>query len=207
MRLREKVVAGTARLEPGEGIIGIELAADLGLRPGDRLTVLTGTVSETVRVTALVDLGVRELNRRTVIVPLRLAQSLLGLPGGATSLDLALVDVWAAKDMAADLRRQFPYQVESWQETNAQLVSALNAQSVSTGLIRIIVLIVVEVGLITPPVGMNLFVINSMAKDIPIARTYRGVTPFIICQVITLLVVFFWPPFATWLPSVLVTGF
>jgi lipoprotein-releasing system permease protein len=100
-----------------------------------------------VRVTALVDLGVRDLNRRTVIVPLRLAQSLLGLPGGATSLDLALADVWAAKDLAADLRRQFPYKVESWQETNAQLVSALNAQSVSTGLIRLIVMIVVVLGI------------------------------------------------------------
>ena len=44
----------------------------------------------------------------------------------------------------------------------------------------IIVLIVVEVGLITPPVGMNLFVINSMAKDTPISATYRGVTPFVI---------------------------
>lgn len=41
----------------------------------------------------------------------------------------------------------------------------------------ILVLIVVEVGLITPPVGMNLFVINSMAKDTPIVQTYRGVTP------------------------------
>jgi hypothetical protein len=45
---------------------------------------------ESVRVTALVDLGVRDLNRRTVIVPLRAAQSLLGLPGGATNLDLTL---------------------------------------------------------------------------------------------------------------------
>ncbi len=44
----------------------------------------------------------------------------------------------------------------------------------------ILVLIVVEVGLITPPVGMNLFVINSMARDIPILQTYRGVTPFVI---------------------------
>ncbi len=44
----------------------------------------------------------------------------------------------------------------------------------------ILVLIVVEVGLITPPVGMNLFVINSMAKDTPIVATYRGVTPFVI---------------------------
>src|SRR5690606_10146678 len=38
----------------------------------------------------------------------------------------------------------------------------------------ILVLIVVEVGLITPPVGMNLFVINSMARDTPIIQTYRG---------------------------------
>ena len=147
VRLREKVVAGVASLAPGEAIIGTELAADLGVRPGDRLTVLSGTVSETVRVTALVDLGVRELNRRTVVVPLRLAQSLFGLPGGATNLDLALVDVWGAKVFAASLRAQFAYKVESWQETNAQLVSALNAQSVSTGLIRAIVLVVVVLGI------------------------------------------------------------
>jgi lipoprotein-releasing system permease protein len=147
VRLREKVVAGVASLAPGEAIIGTELASDLGVRPGDRLTVLSGTVSETVRVTALVDLGVRELNRRTVVVPLRLAQSLFGLPGGATNLDLALVDVWGAKVFAASLRGQFAYKVESWQETNAQLVSALNAQSVSTGLIRAIVLVVVVLGI------------------------------------------------------------
>ncbi|MDP2263700.1 MAG: TRAP transporter large permease [Hydrogenophaga sp.] len=43
----------------------------------------------------------------------------------------------------------------------------------------ILVLIVVEVGLITPPVGMNLFVINSMARDTPITQTYRAVMPFV----------------------------
>ena len=48
----------------------------------------------------------------------------------------------------------------------------------------ILVLIVVEVGLITPPVGMNLFVINNMAKTVPIAQTYRGVTPFVITDLI-----------------------
>ena len=147
VRLRDKVIAGVARLGPGEAIIGSELASNLGLRPGDRVTLQTGTVSETVRVTALVDLGVRELNRRMVVVPLRLAQSLLGLPGGATSVDLALHDVWGAQDFAAGLRQQFPYLVESWQETNAQLVAALNAQSVSTGLIRAIVLVVVVLGI------------------------------------------------------------
>ncbi len=145
--LRAKVVSGTARLAPGEAILGRDLAADLGVRVGDRLTVQTGAVNDSVRVTALVDLGVKELNRRTVIVPLRAAQNLLGLPGGATTIDLTVKDVWAAQALAESLRRQFPYKIESWQESNAQLVSALNAQSVSTGLIRAVVLVVVVLGI------------------------------------------------------------
>ncbi|MBS3912142.1 MAG: ABC transporter permease [Hydrogenophaga sp.] len=145
--LRGKVVSGVARLGPGEAIVGRDLAADLGVRVGDRFMVQTALVSDAVRVTALVDLGVKELNRRTVIVPLRAAQSFLDLPGGATTIDLAVRDVWAAQALADDLRRQLPYQVESWQESNAQLVSALNAQSVSTSLIRGVVLVVVVLGI------------------------------------------------------------
>ncbi|MBK7955802.1 MAG: ABC transporter permease [Candidatus Accumulibacter sp.] len=147
VHLRSKVVQGEARLGPGEGIIGRELADDLGVRVGDRISLVTGSSTDSLRVTALVDLGVRELNRRTVIVPLRAAQSLVGLPGGATGLDLALVDVWAAQGLAADLAQRFPYKVESWQEANSQLVSALNAQSVSTALIRGVVMVVVVLGI------------------------------------------------------------
>jgi C4-dicarboxylate transporter, DctM subunit len=56
----------------------------------------------------------------------------------------------------------------------------------------ILVLIVVEVGLITPPVGLILFIINSMARDVPLSATYRGVLPFIGSDLIrtTLLVAF-----------------
>ena len=145
--LRGKVVRGQARLAPGEAIIGRELAGDLGVRVGDRLTVQTSTVAEALRVTALVDLGIRDLNRRTVLVPLRTAQSLLALPGGVTGLDLTLRDVWAAQHVADDLRRRYPYKIESWQESNAQLVTALNAQSISTLLIRAVVGVVVVLGI------------------------------------------------------------
>jgi lipoprotein-releasing system permease protein len=147
VNLRSKVVEGVPLLGPGEGIIGRELADDLGVRVGDRLSIVTGGISDSLRVTALVDLGVRELNRRTVIVPLRAAQSLVGLPGGATSLDLTLVDIWSAQGLATELAQRFPYKVESWQEANAQLVSALNAQSISTGVIRAVVMIVVVLGI------------------------------------------------------------
>lgn len=151
VHIRSKVVEGQARLGPGEGMIGRDLANDLGVRVGDRLNLSTGTstgsVTDSLRVTALVDLGVRELNRRTVIVPLRTAQSLVSLPGGATNLDIALRDVWTAQTLASDLSQRFPYKIESWQEANAQLVSALNAQSVSTALIRGVVMVVVILGI------------------------------------------------------------
>jgi lipoprotein-releasing system permease protein len=151
VHVRSKVVEGVARLGPGEGMIGRDLANDLGVRVGDRLNLSTGTstgrVTDSLRVTALLDLGVRELNRRTVIVPLRTAQSLVSLPGGATNLDLSLRDVWTAQTLANELSQRFPYKIESWQEANAQLVSALNAQSVSTALIRGVVMVVVVLGI------------------------------------------------------------
>ncbi|MEO3386224.1 TRAP transporter large permease [Mesorhizobium sp. CAU 1741] len=58
----------------------------------------------------------------------------------------------------------------------------------------ILVLIVVEVGLITPPVGMNLFVINSMARDTPILHTYRGVMPFVLSDMIRTMLLVLFPP-------------
>ncbi len=145
--LRRKLVDGAARLEPGDAIVGTELARDLGLRVGDRFSVNTGRVTDSMRVTGLIDLGIKDLNRRTVIVPLRSAQSLLELPGGATVLELQVADVWQAERLAAGLRQALPYKVESWQETNAQLVSALRAQSISTAVIRGVVAVVVVLGI------------------------------------------------------------
>ncbi|HMM84398.1 FtsX-like permease family protein [Azohydromonas sp.] len=145
--LAAKTVAGALRLGPGEAIVGRTLADDLGVRVGDRITLATGTRAETLRLTALVDLGVTELNRRTVIVPLRSAQSLFDLTGGATRLEVTLADVWSAQALADELGRRWPLKVESWQQTNAQLVSALNAQSVSTALIRGVVMVVVVLGI------------------------------------------------------------
>ena len=63
----------------------------------------------------------------------------------------------------------------------------------------ILVLIVVEVGLITPPVGMNLFIINSMAKDIPIGQTYKGALPFVMTDMIRVVFLAAFPPITLWL--------
>ena len=57
----------------------------------------------------------------------------------------------------------------------------------------ILVLIVVEVGLITPPVGMNLFIINSLAKDIPMSHTFKGVLPFVASDLLRVLILVAFP--------------
>ncbi len=57
----------------------------------------------------------------------------------------------------------------------------------------ILVLMSAEIGLITPPVGLNLFVINALAKDVPIAQTYRGVLPFVVSDLIRIAVLVAFP--------------
>ncbi|MEK9684405.1 MAG: TRAP transporter large permease [Rhodospirillaceae bacterium] len=58
----------------------------------------------------------------------------------------------------------------------------------------IIALIVVEMGLITPPVGLNVFIINTLAKDVPMIETFKGVVPFILSDTVrvALLIIFPW---------------
>src|SRR3546814_18000283 len=57
----------------------------------------------------------------------------------------------------------------------------------------VLVLIAAEVGLITPPVGMNLFVINSMAPDVPLGRTYVGAQPFVVRDILRVAVLVAFP--------------
>ena len=63
----------------------------------------------------------------------------------------------------------------------------------------ILVLIVVEVGLITPPVGMNLFIINSMDRATPIGQTYKGALPFVITDMIRVVILAGFPAITLWL--------
>jgi tripartite ATP-independent transporter DctM subunit len=60
----------------------------------------------------------------------------------------------------------------------------------------ILLLIVVGIGLTAPPIGLNVFVISAIAKDVPIARTYRGVLPFIAADIVRLILVLLFPALA-----------
>ncbi|MEJ1159756.1 TRAP transporter large permease [Prosthecomicrobium sp. N25] len=63
----------------------------------------------------------------------------------------------------------------------------------------ILVLIVVGIGLTAPPIGLNVFVVSAIARDVPIAQTYRGVLPFLVADIARLLLVLFVPGLALWM--------
>ncbi|MCJ7837784.1 MAG: TRAP transporter large permease [Burkholderiales bacterium] len=67
----------------------------------------------------------------------------------------------------------------------------------------ILALIVVELGLITPPVGMNVFVISAMVPDVPMGKIFLGVMPFFVSEMIRVTILVMFPVITLWLPRML----
>ena len=65
----------------------------------------------------------------------------------------------------------------------------------------VIIVMTVELGLIHPPVGMNIFVIKSVIEDVKISTIFYGVMPFIVTDLLRLVILIAFPILATWLPS------
>ncbi|MCI4661390.1 MAG: TRAP transporter large permease [Neomegalonema sp.] len=70
----------------------------------------------------------------------------------------------------------------------------------------ILALVVVELGLITPPLGLNVLVIGGVSPDVPIARIYRGVLPFVAVELIRIALLLALPMLCLWLPELLARG-
>lgn len=67
----------------------------------------------------------------------------------------------------------------------------------------IVLVMVVEISLITPPIGLNVFVIKSMMPNVPLAAIFKGIVPFFIADIARLMLVVFIPGLAIWLPNLL----
>jgi TRAP-type C4-dicarboxylate transport system permease large subunit len=65
----------------------------------------------------------------------------------------------------------------------------------------VIIVMTVELGLIHPPVGMNVFVIKSVVQDVSFTTIFKGVIPFVITDIVRLVILIAFPVIALWLPS------
>ena len=67
----------------------------------------------------------------------------------------------------------------------------------------IIILMVVEIGLITPPVGLNVFLINSLSRDVPMIDTFRGVVPYLMSDALRVTLIVLLPVLSLFLPHLI----
>ncbi len=174
VRIPDYVVAGEPRLTSEDIIIGIELAKDLGAVVGDKLNIQAASgANRVLTISGLVDLGSKGVNQRNTYVALRTAQSLLGMIGGVTTIDITVQDIYAAETIAQRIQAANAVEADSWIKTNAQFFTAVQAQETSNTLIRLFVALSVAFGI----AAVLIVSVIQRSKDIGILRamgTSRG---------------------------------
>ncbi|MDP6176164.1 MAG: TRAP transporter large permease subunit, partial [Rhodospirillales bacterium] len=78
------------------------------------------------------------------------------------------------------------------------LIIGLGFDPIWFGVINVMV---IEIGMITPPIGINVFVLHGIARDIPLKTIFRGIVPFLAADLVRLTILTFFPILALWLPQ------
>jgi lipoprotein-releasing system permease protein len=163
----DKIVRGTALLTGGDILIGTELGTDLGVDVGDKLRLTTAAgATSTLTIAGVFDLGNKGANAKSTFIALHTAQSLLGLPGGATSLEVTVRDVYAADSIAERITAATGVEADSWIKTNAQFFTAVSAQTAANTAIRFFVGLSVAFGI----ASVMAVVVVQKSREIGILR-------------------------------------
>jgi lipoprotein-releasing system permease protein len=174
VKVPDYIVAGEARLTSEDVIIGNELAKNLGAAVGDKLNLQAASgANRVLTISGLADFGNKGTNQRATFVALRTAQSLLGMIGGVTTIDITVQDIYAAEEIAQRIEAAIPVEADSWIRTNAQFFTAIKAQETTNTLIRLFVGLSVAFGI----AAVLVVSVIQRSKEIGILRamgTSRG---------------------------------
>ncbi|MDR3369278.1 FtsX-like permease family protein [Rhodoferax sp.] len=167
VNLDDKLVRGSTRLSATDILIGTELASDLGVDVADKLRVTTANGgTSTLTITGIFDLGNKGANQRNTFVALHTAQSLLGIPGGVTSLEVTVRNVYAAEDISQRITKDTGVEADSWIRTSAQFFAAVSAQTTANTAIRFFVGLSVAFGI----ASVLVVVVVQKSREIGILR-------------------------------------
>ncbi len=148
-KLTKRITAGRAETIGNEILIGKSIGEDLLITPGSTLRITNAAGNQEIfTVAGIFDGGNENLNKTWVVMELGRAQRFLGLGGSISALEIQMDKVFEANRMAERLGRIYEnIDVESWQEANKQLLSALESQSSSSTIIQVFVLLAVSLGI------------------------------------------------------------
>ena len=148
VNIEERLVDGSLGLDGFRAVVGTGLAEALGVTTGGRVRLqVAGDRGAVFTVAGVADYGSSELNERIVLVSLASAQSLFGLAGGVSSLEVRNTDVFGADVLAGRIAERTGTDTESWISRNEDLLAGLRSQSLSSILIQVFVVLAVALGI------------------------------------------------------------
>ena len=163
----DKIVRGSLRLMGSDILIGTELSSDLGVDVGDKLHVTSANGSTNVlSISGVFDLGNKGANQHSTFTTLRMAQSLLDMPGGVTSVEVTVNDIYAAETMAQRIAAATGVEADSWIKNSAQFFAAISAQTTANTAIRFFVGLSVAFGI----ASVLVVVVVQKSREIGILR-------------------------------------
>lgn len=148
--IKSRIYEGREPKEDYEIIIGRELQKELGSSIGDKLQIITNKgKTDELTVTGFYDLKVASLNKSWMITTIKTSQSLLSLEDKVTGIEMQVNEIFKADEIASGIESKLDssLKVDNWKAQNAELLSGLNGQSVSSIMIQVFVLIAVVLGI------------------------------------------------------------
>lgn len=148
--IKKRIYEGREPKSELETIIGKELQQELGVKIGDKLHVITnsGEVNE-LTITGFYNLNVASINKSWMITTIETSQKIFSLENKVTGIEMQVTEVFKADEITANLIPTLgnDFKVDNWKAQNAELLSGLNGQSVSSIMIQVFVLISVSLAI------------------------------------------------------------
>jgi lipoprotein-releasing system permease protein len=142
------LTSGAFRVAGTEAVIGIKLAADLGVRVGDKIRIQTvDGRNDVFTISGIFDLQNQDVNERWVLVSLRSAQNLLDLSGGISAIEARVERIFDAETIAQQVAQRTGLVADSWMKLNGQLLVGLKSQNSSSYMIQAFVVVAVALGI------------------------------------------------------------
>ena len=149
--LTRAVYAGSINVGNREALIGRQLAEQLNLSIGDKITAVTSSGTEIIfTIAGLYDLGVASINGTWVIAQMQTVQQLYDLPGRITTLEISVNDIFAADTIASVIGRELnngDLKIDNWKDQNKELLNGLNSQGLSSAIIQVVIIISVIIAI------------------------------------------------------------
>jgi len=146
--VRGRLVDGTFDLTGFRVVVGTELARKFGVGTGGRIRLqAAGDRGGVYSISGIFDYRSRDLNERLIFVSLQGAQTLFGLDGGVSTLEVKGDDIFGAEDLALGIADRTGLVADSWMAQNRDLLVGLRSQSMSSIMIQVFVILAVALGI------------------------------------------------------------